>query len=829
MASEEQKDTAKRLNAIKGEQALQRDLVKILQTKVTASGNLTKAQEELVNELQGQKSLEDKLLTIQQKKDEIIEKYVGANEDLRDRLLEQLEHVEKIVKTEKERKDVTDELNGIGKDFASDLGQSVGLSKELSDALMTASVAAIGLVILKEIGDYIVSSVTAMKDLTKETGASWKQAMQVQGAIKGAQLSINPLKYSYEEVAASAEALRDATGQIVPDPSLLADITEVNALLSDPKMATSLTRTLKNAGIDAGELTEEITDMASSMGQDAGPAMEYLAANQLQLNGMSKEQIKLKAKEAIEMKKMGVDMQKMVDLASEQLDIESSLKNEMKLRTMLGKDISFNELRAAQASGDAFAVAQAQKKLIDQLGPSLEGNLQVQRMISDATGLTKDEMLNIKNATGEQAAEMAKGADATKESSEAMKSMGGFGAILLKVIFGIGAGLLAIAAASKIFKLMNRGGGKNPISKFIGDFGATEVLKGALAMLVISASMFVMAKAISAMPTEVGPYVGMAVGLGLMLGALYLLAKFPTADLLKGALALAVVGVSLIPFAFAMSLIAGIEISSILAVAAGILIFTGIIMGLGLVMFSGIGAMIFGAGILALIALGAAMIILGAGVVIFNKGVSGLGDNINIFVEKMGELISVAPMLGAAAAPLLLFGLSLIPLGIGMMVATPGVLAFADAMTILGGALTSISGGLDSLQGFMNIVPALSQLVGLVPGLIALSGAFYFLSGSLISLSLGLSTIGLLLPVLSALGTLLPTVSATFGGDGGESAKESSDGGGVSMKEVVDEIKGLRSDIQAQPIMINVDGRVVSEITKVQSRKLSTRKSGYGG
>ena len=49
------------------------------------------------------------------------------------------------------------------------------------------------------------------------------------------------------------------------------------------------------------------------------------------------------------------------------------------------------------------------------------------------------------------------------------------------------------------------------------------------------------------------------------------------------------------------------------------------------------------------------------------------------------------------------------------------------------------------------------------------------------------------------------------------------------MKEVVEEIKGLRSDIQAQPIMINVDGRVVSEITKVQSRKLSTRKSGYGG
>ena len=50
-----------------------------------------------------------------------------------------------------------------------------------------------------------------------------------------------------------------------------------------------------------------------------------------------------------------------------------------------------------------------------------------------------------------------------------------------------------------------------------------------------------------------------------------------------------------------------------------------------------------------------------------------------------------------------------------------------------------------------------------------------------------------------------------------------------SISEVVDEIKGLRQDIQNQPIMINVDGKVVSEITKVQSRKLSTRLAGYFG
>jgi hypothetical protein len=39
------------------------------------------------------------------------------------------------------------------------------------------------------------------------------------------------------------------------------------------------------------------------------------------------------------------------------------------------------------------------------------------------------------------------------------------------------------------------------------------------------------------------------------------------------------------------------------------------------------------------------------------------------------------------------------------------------------------------------------------------------------------------------------------------------------MKELLDAINGLRGDIQSQPILISVDGKVVSEITKIQSRQ----------
>lgn len=695
--------------------------------------------------------------------------------DINQEMIDELTTTRDIMKLEEERKEFSEELKDIGKDFAGDLGQSVGLSKELTDAIKTASIAAIGLVILKEIADYIAGAVTRMRDLTKETGASWKQAMQLEGAIKGAQLSIGPLKYSYEEVAASAEALREATGQIVPDPSLLADITEVNALLSDPKAATSLTRTLKNAGVDAGELTEEITKMASKMGQDAGPAMEYLAANQLQLNGMSKEQIKLKAKEAIEMKKMGVDMQKMVDLASEQLDIESSLKNEIKLRTMLGKDISFNELRAAQASGDAFAVAQAQKKLIDQLGPSLEGNLQVQRMISEQTGLTKDEMLNIKNATNEATTAGQEMGDAPKET---LSNLGKIVTVLGLVAAG---GLVVygiLLAMGKVKLPFTGGGGKkgNPIANFVGGFGTTDVLKGAAAMLLVAASVAVL-------------------GFGLQ--------QFMGLDWP----ALAMAGVAMI----------------------GLL---GILTLLGMFMMSGVGAAALLAGAAAMLIVASSLLVLGYAIQAIATGFEMLGN----ITEEISTLATLTPQF-------LIIGMGLTGLSgllavasIGLMYAAPGFLMFGLAMIpfstgllILSNGLSKLGENIGSLQSLASVTPMLAQLVGLIPGLIALSGAFYLLSGSLMSLSLGLSTIALFLPVLSALGTLLPTVSAAFGGDGGESAKESSDGGGVSMKEVVEEIKGLRSDIQAQPIMINVDGRVVSEITKVQSRKLSTRKSGYGG
>ena len=996
------KDTEQRLAGINAEEALQKNLTSILQSNLDLRTKQGKVGKNILASMTAQKGAEAKLTVLMQEKQKVLENANQLGKERQDQLIEMIQHQEKLLETEAKREKLNEGIRDAGKDLAKDLGSAVGVSGELVDAIMKMSAAAIGLVILKEIVSFIGDAVKRMKDLSKETGASAAQAMELEGSIKGAQLSLNPFVYSFEEVAESAKALRDATGQINPPASLLADITEVNALLSDPKAATSLTRTLQNAGIDAGDLANEVKEIGQSLGQDAGPAMEYFADNQALVRTLTKDQLKQRATEVIQLKKMGIDMKKMKDLASESLDIEKSMKDEMKLRMMTGKNISFAGIRQAQVSGDALAMAKEQKALIDSVGPSLGSNLQLQRQISEATGLSVDEMMSMQNATAEA---VNSGADLDKAPSDLLGTLG----TVVTVLAAIAAGALVVVGVLMLFgkiktpKFMQSKKGSNPIANFIGKFGSSDVLKGAAAMLLVAASMFVMAMAISKMPTEPAPYLGMAVGLGLMLGALYLLAKFPTADLLKGALALAVVGVSLIPFAYAMNLIGDISIGAILAVAAGILIFTGIILGLGMIMFSGVGALIFGAGVLALLALGAAMIVLGAGIVIFNKGVSGLGDNISIFVESISELLNIAPMLLGAVIPLVAFGLAMIPFGFGLLMASPGILLFGLALTTVATAmnlfgvgietfskgisgigegigifaeklssfvliapsllvastalvafglsmiplgigllfaappmlmfglamipfaaginllngvlptfvdnitklveqspnliaissafmmfsgalitttaamipffptfalttlgmlalvpamllssvatttwslsLTSLSNSIErlmpNLTAFLGVMPMMSAMIMLVPGLIALSASFIMLSASLVALSGGLAIVTLLLPTLFALAFALPLITAAFGGgsSGGSSgsdgqdgsSEESSDTSEFDMTEVVDAIKGLRQDIQNQPIMINVDGKVVSEITKVQSRKLSTRSAGYFG
>jgi hypothetical protein len=653
----------------------------------------------IADSLKMQSDISGQLTTLIQERNTFIEEALKNNDDISDKALEILDTEIQLLEKKKEQVDLQNQLKDIGKDFVKDLANSVGISNELADALMKASKAAIVLVILKEVASFLLDSFNNARKFSKELGVSAMNAAGMEANIQLARLELIGLGYDADEVRQSMSDIVEATGMISVPPKTLADVTKLTSLLGDSNTAVSLQRTLKNAGVDAGALTDSVTEMANKLGMDAGPAMEYLASNQLELGGLTEQQILKRAEEGLMLKKMGADMKELNRLASESLDIETSLRNEMKLRMMTGKEINLNELRAAQASGDVVALGKAQANLVAQLGDDLHNNLQVQRMISDATGMSTEQLLNYDNASKENAKtqdellaikekygladiDQAKTLQLQQASMKDMLTTSGM------VVGGLVAMVGLMQVLSPLMKKMLPGGDSkkgNPISNFIKSMGSKQVLMGAAAMLIISASLMVTAKALNEFNTVEWESLGMA--------------------------GLALLGL------------------------------VGSVAALGAVMMSGIGA--------------------------------------------------VAILAGAAA-----------------------LLTIAGSMVVLGAGIQLIGNNIGSLE---NLVPMLSSLVLLSPGLLALSGSLTILSGSLLGLSVGLAAVSVFLPVLGALSNI-----GLIGG-GGET--QETDNG---MGELLDEVKGLRRDIQTQPIMINVDGKVVSAISKVQSRQMSVNTTGYG-
>ena len=164
--------------------------------------------------------------------------------------------------------------------------------------------------------------------------------------------------------------------------------------------------------------------------------------------------------------------------------------------------------------------------------------------------------------------------------------------------------------------------------------------------------------------------------------------------------------------------------------------------------------------------------------------------------------------------------------GLGFM--SPFIILGAVALTALGVALGPISEGFSKLGQ--------SDMGGMIESLITLGGVAPMLLGvgaGLVSIAAGLGMIALaglaampgigLLIALSAVAPALSGLAGAFGMGGGDSEAEA--GGGDGDSELLAEIKGLRSDLQSQPIQIVMGNKVISEISKVQNAK-STRRVG---
>ena len=462
------------------------------------------------------------------------------------------------------------------------------------------------------------------------------------------------------------------------------------------------------------------------------------------------------AEAAIAAGKLGVTMSQLTGITDNLLDFESSINSELELGAMLGRNINLDRARALAYEGN---IGGAVRETLSSLGGIEEFNKmdifqkreaakllglsvdEFQKMAANADKLDKngkiqlsqyEQMKETLKGMGEQAFGLLQGLGSAAVAAGQMGfNVKGIGTSMKGIVGGIGEKFKSLFGMDALSKARKSGlsdkqigagfGGKKAkdalagkaakmtpdtsvsdnLNKTAGSKGpkASNLLKGAAAILILAAALFVAAKAFQ----EFGSVTWPAVGMGLaslvgLAGIAYVLGK-AQGEMIKGALAVAILGAALIPFAFSMNLIAGLDIGAVMSAAAGLVVFSAAIFGLGLLMSSGVGAVVFGAGLVALAGLGVSMMLLGAGLLVAAAGFQAIGGSMGSVVSLIAQVKDVLGGMFQYIAPIAALSLALVGLagaltyvGVAGIAALPGLMAVA--------AVGTIAMGVGSLLGF---------------------------------------------------------------------------------------------------------------------------------
>ena len=715
------KDSQDRLNAIKQEEQLQRSLQKMLSDRVTKGKELTNSQKELSETLLKTNDLEDKLLAIQEQKNVIFKTYVGANKELGKKLIEQLQTMEELLEHEKKRKDKSEEIKNLIDDTRDSLLESVGLS---SDMFKNGIKFGIGMMVAKKGAEMLSSAFDATvglaKDLYTQTGATAAEAGRLGAQTMGAMLSMEGLLYGGEALAKAAQDASEYYGSTaVITADMQKNITKLSAM--GVEGAAQMNSIFESASGNAGELTGEIQAIAQDAGVNASAVLKDMSSNMTAMVGKSKEELKYLAKKTAELHKQGMSMALIEDMSSNMLDIESSLKAQMKARAfgmgdMLGDTEKMRNAAMEIQFGDKAAGMEQMADAMKEAGLSSEklGNMGTKQIEILAQGY---------GMSGQQLTEMI-----TKEEE------------LAKIKKESGVATTAEAIAIQETQAAN---------KAMFD----QFKQGALASIPLLAQMVAQYFMMKSLSTSVGAAGGKSKkgsggGGGMFSSLTDAIEKIDGKKLIEGGAALVLVAAAVFVFGKAVQEFMKVSWDAVGMAVVSMLALVGALALVGTIMMSGVGAV-------AIIAGAAAMLIIAAALFVLGKAIQEIA------------------------------------IGFGMM-----------------GELTT----------------QLTALVMIAPGLIALAGIFGMLGIGLIAMSVGLALVTLFLPALLLLAVTLPLISSALGMGGGDAGATGGGGGGNTADPLLEEIKGLRADIQSQPIVIKVNDKMVTEMSRANSRMETVRR-----
>jgi len=885
MADDKNKSLKERKALLQAEYDFTQKLIAAANTTRALSNKANESKTELLTQLAQEQDLKTKISNIDDAIETMLKEQVERGDEVNQHYISQLESMKKILQDKDKEKEIEEQLNGFRQDANDNLYTSLGTMGDMLKA-GTALGAAMALFkgLTEQVGAAFQNTIGFASELNQTLGLNGAEAMRM--GFENLSPSIIFSRFSVEELNAAtksfAETMGTTAGLTNNIRNSMAEMTKFGVGGDD---AAKLAQSFDSATGDSKQLTTEIKNMAKDAGVLASTTFKDLASQQRLIVGMTEKEIKLLAKKTIEINKQGLALGDMKDISDSMMDIESSMKAQSKARVMLQGKLTQEQINGMtamnaaalefQRTGDESALLDSLKQTnmtaeqFKELGP------RGQEVYATSIGMSADKLAEMIQKQ-EQAQKIEESGVFGKAAAGALEMWeripGGLkeattGLIayiaqmaILNTMQGRGTGLGNLnpfkkkgggggvpgmdatqdAGGQAGQAAQGSGGGLKSLAEGLREMGDGKVFAG-IGAVALAGPAFILALPSIPFLLFMGKvklkaleenFSGLGKGLAEMpqgaLGALTMMLVGPA--LAMGTLA--------IPFLLFMSIpgIGPLMQANFTALAAGLAAFGN--PGTAVFVLIGIGLMA---------ALGVAMIPFAFSLSLLTPLLEAFG---NVVVGVMG---AIPPIIQAIADGFVtMFGaitpetvLGLMMLGPALTLASFGMIAFSTAL-LAGGIMSFFGGGLvddivrlgtvgpgvkaagDGLASVAEnigvITSSMSGLGDLVTPLYALSGGLYSISGGLIAIAgaglLALPTFA----ALQGLAAIAPVLTGLgeFFGMGGDSAEvESSDS---SDKELLEEIKGLRSDIKAQPIVLNIDGKAVQKITRVQSRQgVSTR------
>ena len=267
-----------------------------------------------------------------------------------------------------------------------------------------------------------------------------------------------------------------------------------------------------------------------------------------------------------------------------------------------------------------------------------------------------------------------------------------------------GEGVLSkVTGGDKKPKTPKVGGGKKGGGMMESMFGKDskidfkKMIQGAAAMVIIAVALFIFAKALQEfMKTDWASMAKAVVALGSMTIALVILGQLK-GQLIQGALAMLILSLAIIPFAFALQMFNKVDFKQVVFAGVALLGFALVLMVLGALFSTGLlqlGALglLMMAG--ALLVFGAALMVVGFGMKLMTTAFSSISEQIIQLASMSGNILALAgsfTALGASMAVMAFGAIAMIP-------ALPVIMALS-AMGLLGGVSLGGGGGEEATTG----------------------------------------------------------------------------------------------------------------------------------